>query len=205
LRVRTTPSPEMFSGELLADERIEWTGSPNPSVIFHQEDWFAIPFSMLWGGFAVFWLLSASGLWDLWSSRPDRTFHWFGFIWGTPFVLVGQYMIWGRFLYRRWRQQRTYYALTNRRAMVVANGFGGRSCSSAYFGNLPIIDKRVRSDGIGDISFGGPVTGEWQWGRHNPPRPLTFDDLDDVESAYRTAIRLNDLSHKSSTPSAWGS
>ncbi len=28
---------------------------PNPNKIFHSADWFMIPFSLLWGGFAVFW------------------------------------------------------------------------------------------------------------------------------------------------------
>src|SRR5947208_14608558 len=32
------------------------------------------------------------------------------------------------------------------------------------------------------ISFGGPVSGEWRWGRNNPPRPPTFDDIDSAHS-----------------------
>src|SRR5262245_5415004 len=127
------PPPGMFSAELLPGESVEWTGRPNPSVIFHQEDWLVIPFSLLWGGFAIFWLLAASGAWDLWSNRPDRTLHWFGVIWGTPFVLCGQYMIWGRFFYDRWQKGRTCYALTSRRALILRSGFRGRSCTSAYF------------------------------------------------------------------------
>ena len=61
-----------------------------------------------------------------------------------------------------------------------------------------MIDKRIRSNGTGDTSFGGPVTDEWQFGgRRNTPRPLTFDDLDDVGSVYSIAIRLNDQARKS--------
>jgi hypothetical protein len=72
-------------------------------------------------------------------------------------------MIWGRFVYARWKKRRTFYALTNRRALIVQNGIKGRTSSSAYFENLSVVEKRVRSDGIGIISFGGPVTGEWRW------------------------------------------
>src|SRR5260370_13938963 len=119
----TTPVPiDVFSSELIPGETLEWTGRPNPSVVFHQEDWVAIPFSLLWGGFAIFWLVGASGTWDIWMNRPHRTFQFFGLIWGTPFVLIGQYMIWGRFVYCRWEKLRTYYALTGRRALIVRGG-----------------------------------------------------------------------------------
>jgi hypothetical protein len=74
----TTPVPfNMFSPDLLTGETIEWTGRPSPAVMFHQEDWLAVPFSLLWGGLAVFWLLGASGIWDMWTNPLDRTFHYF--------------------------------------------------------------------------------------------------------------------------------
>lgn len=194
----TTSIPfNTFSSELLPGESIQWTGRPNPGVIFHKEDWGLIPFSLLWGGFAIFWLLGASGLGNFWTNRPDRTFQWFEFIWGTPFVLAAQYFIWGRFVYSRWKKQRTYYALTNRRALIVARSVKGRTASSAYFENLTVVDKWVRHDGIGSICFGGPVRGEWGWGRYNPPRPPTFDDIDDVESVYQTATQLYEQAQKS--------
>ena len=124
----TTPVPfDVFSSELLPDETVQWTGRPNPGVVFHREDLYMIPFSLLWGGFAIFWLLGASGIWDAWTQRPKHEFGLFGIIWGTPFVIVGQYMIWGRFVYQRWKKQRTYYALTNRRALIVQQGWRGRA------------------------------------------------------------------------------
>ncbi len=193
----TQISFDIFSSELLSGETVEWTGYPNPAVLFHKEDWSMVPFSLLWGGFAVFWLLGASGIWGVWMNRPNRSFQWFGLIWGTPFVLIGQYMIWGRFIHRRWKKQRTYYALTNRRALIVQVGFRGRTTSSAYFENMSMLDKWVRSDGIGSISFGGPVTGEWRWGKGNPPRPPTFDDIDNVDSVYKIAARLHEQAHNS--------
>jgi hypothetical protein len=204
----TTPIPfNAFSPELLPGETIQWTGRPNAAVIFHKEDGAMIPFSLLWGGFAIFWLLGASGIANFWTNRPDKTFQWFGVIWGTPFVLVGQYMIWGRFVYNYWKKQRTYYALTNRRAIIVENGLRGRRTSSAYFENMTIVDKWVRGDGIGSICFGGPVTGEWRSGRNNPPRLPTFDDIDRVDSVYQIAARLREQAQKpgASTSSRWPS
>ena len=194
----TTPIPfDVFSSELVPGETVQWTGRPNPAVIFHKEDWPMIPFSLFWGGFAIFWLLGAAGIANVWTNWPDRTLQWFGVIWGTPFVLVGQYLIWGRFIHRRWKKQRTCYALTNRRALIVEGGLKGRTASSAYFEAMTVVDKWVRSDGIGSISFGGPVTGEWRWGRNNPPRSPTFDDIDNVDSVYRIAAGLREQAHRS--------
>ena len=204
----TAPVPfDVFSSELLPGENDQWTGRPNAAVIFHKEDWALIPFSLLWGGFAIFWLLGASGVGDFGTKRPDRTFQWFGVIWGTPFVLIGQYMIWGRFICNYWKKQRTCYGLTTRRALIVVNGFRGRTTSSAYFENMTIIDKWVRHDGIGSVSFGAIVSGEWRWGRNNPPRPPTFDDVDSVDSVFQIAARLREQTQKSgaSTSSRWSS
>ena len=61
---------------------------------------------------------------------------------------------------------------------------------------MTIVDKWVRRDGIGSISFGAPVTGEWRWGRNNPPRPPTFDDIDRVDSVYQIAARLREQAQK---------
>ncbi|HSS99320.1 MAG TPA: hypothetical protein VLK33_19935 [Terriglobales bacterium] len=184
---------------------IEWTGRPNPAIIFHSEDWGFIPFSLLWGGFAIFWLVGASGIGDIWVNKPNQTFEYFGLIWGTPFVLVGQYMIWGRFVYEWWKKKRTYYALTNRRALIVVDGIRSKSSTSAYFEHLSLVDKQVRSDGNGRISFGGPVTGHFQWGKNNPPRPLTFDDVDDADSIFQIVARLHDKARSSPsvTSSQW--
>ncbi len=69
----TTPLPfDVFSSELLPGETVQWTGRPNAAVILHKEDWGTIPFSLLWGGFAIFWLLGASGIGNFWTNRPDK-------------------------------------------------------------------------------------------------------------------------------------
>jgi hypothetical protein len=205
----TTPVPfGIFSAELLPGETVQWAGQPNSAVVFHREDWFIIPFSLMWGGFAIFWLLGATGLGGFWSKRPEHTFEIFGAIWGTPFVLIGQYMIWGRFVYSYWRKKRTFYALTNRRALILENGLKGRVTSSAYFEGMTILDKYVRGDGIGSISFGGPITGQWRSGKNNPPRPPTFDDIDRVDSVYQIAAQLRDQTQRAGsvpTPSRWPS
>ena len=114
--------------EIVSGESILWTGQPNPGVIFHKEDVFLIPFSLLWGGFAIFWEAGVAGYWG---SGARSGAPWaFGMIWGIPFVLIGQYLIWGRFFYAAWKKKRTHYGVTNRRVLVVQNGWKRQMASA---------------------------------------------------------------------------
>ena len=85
--------------ELLSSENLLWAGRPNPGVIFHSDDWYTIPFSLLWGGFAIFWEAGVLGYWGKAQSGGPSTFM---VIWGIPFIVMGQYLIWGRFLHDAW-------------------------------------------------------------------------------------------------------
>jgi hypothetical protein len=44
--------------ELVPGESFVWAGQPKTSVVFHKEDAILIPFSLLWGGFAIVWFSS---------------------------------------------------------------------------------------------------------------------------------------------------
>ena len=59
-----------------------------------------------------------------WNGDPrHNSVSWFMAPWGIPFVLAGQYFIWGRFFVDAWLKRRTYYAVTNRRAIVLQEGW----------------------------------------------------------------------------------
>ena len=76
----------LIQHELNSSERLLWTGAPQQGLRLRPADAFMIPFSLLWGGFAIFWeygvlrqsLSQGSG-------SPDS----FMVLWGIPFVLVG--------------------------------------------------------------------------------------------------------------------
>jgi hypothetical protein len=78
--------------ESMAGESIYWTGRPNPNVVFHKEDCYIIPFSLLWGGFAIFWEAGVTGYWGY--GPKGGTPSTFMALWGVPFIVIGQYMIW---------------------------------------------------------------------------------------------------------------
>jgi len=99
-----------FQGRLLAGERIQWSGAPPGGILLAPGDALRIPFSVMWGGFAIFWewgVLHAG-------HAPD-----FFVLWGIPFVLLGLYLIVGRFFVDAWIRAGTSYAVTNQRVLIL--------------------------------------------------------------------------------------
>ena len=110
---------EGFNGELLDGEEILWSGQPRADKILSPSDFFAIPFSLLWGGFAIFWFASVIGIGTRSHSGIPFAFPLFG----SVFVLVGLYMIFGRFIFKYYSKKATYYALTNKRILIITKLF----------------------------------------------------------------------------------
>jgi len=184
-----------IQSELLSGESFVWAGQPEPSVIFHKEDAYLIPFSFLWGGFAIFWEGSVAGLWGVRDNHHQWTF---GILWGIPFVLIGQYIIWGRFLYAGWLKGRTHYAVTNRRVIVVQEGWK-RQMASAYLDSLPTLIKEGGSRGIGTLRFGPPYLTSPRnraWNSLAMGGAPVFVDIEDVDSVYKLVCDLRDRARK---------
>jgi hypothetical protein len=143
------------------DERIYWRGRPDPSVIFSPQDLYLIPFSVLWSGFFVF--SEYSGVRDGWSFNAFFT---------IPFLLVGAYIVIGRFGVKVWIRHRSYYAVTNLRAVEVKKA--GRVVREAT--PSVRVDVRPRRDGQrGSMVFArspGLNQTDWRWGRFGVPESL---------------------------------
>ena len=97
-------------GRLDQGERVLWTGRPQLGLLLRKGDLAGVPFSLLWCGFAIFWESQV-----LTTNAP-----WFFALWGIPFILVGIYLVLGRFVVDAWRRQRTVYAVTDRRALILS-------------------------------------------------------------------------------------
>jgi len=130
--------------ELMPGESLLWTGRPNPRVVFHSDDLYLVPFSLLWGGFAIFWEMGVLGYWG--NGPKGGTASAFMSLWGIPFVAAGQYMIWGRFFYDGWLKRRTYYSVTDRRVLVVQEGWK-RKTSWMYIDAIPTIEREGTTAG----------------------------------------------------------
>src|SRR5512145_2674932 len=90
---------------LSSDAKLIWTGKPKTGIVFRGSDAFLIPFSLLWGGFAVFWETNVIA-----TGAP-----FFFKLWGIPFVLVGLYLTVGRFFFDAKKRANTIYGLTSDR------------------------------------------------------------------------------------------
>jgi len=77
----------------------------------------------------------------------------FFMLWGIPFVIAGQYLIWGRFFYTAWRKKRVLYAVANLRIIVLSLPPMAKTIT-AYIDTIPVIDKEIRNDGIGTLKIG---------------------------------------------------
>ena len=124
---------------LLPAETILWTGKPNPYRLLACSDLVVIPFTLFFAGFALLWLKGSTG-----TGAPD----FFALV-GIPFVLVGQYLVWGRFIYKSWDRRRTVYAVTNQRVLILR----GASLQSVFLNQLPALNPSVRADGSGSLEF----------------------------------------------------
>jgi hypothetical protein len=134
---------EEIRSELAAGEQVIWAGQPRQGITLRGSDVFAIPFSLFFAGFSVFWMHGAA------SSGAPLPFVLFG----VPFVVVGLYLVIGRFFVEAKQRSGTYYAVTPQR-VIIRSGLFSRSVKSLPLKTLQDLSLSERTDGTGTIAFG---------------------------------------------------
>ena len=204
-RSRATIEPRAaakIQPELMSGETLQWAAMPNPGVVFHSDDWSVVPFSILWGGFAIFWESGVLGYWG--NGTKNHSAPWFFELWGIPFVIAGQYFIWGRFLTDAWLKRRTYYAATDRRVLILQEGWK-RKTRSCYLESIPEIAREGQNRGTLWLGQKLPI-----WGRRREAKQSMsrFDvdssvpvlaDIDDLDVVYRMIMDLREQARKENT------
>ena len=173
-----------------ADERLLWSGQPRRGIRLRPQDAYMIPFSLLWGGFAFFW--ESMVVFGPARGRPHggsaSGAPIFFMLWGVPFVLMGIYVIIGRFFVDAWSRERTRYAVTNER-VIIESGLFTRQTKSLQLRTLSDVSLTERAGGNGAITF-GPASfpasmfsaGGWPGsGRSGPP---AFELLENAREVY---------------------
>jgi hypothetical protein len=164
--------------ELGSDERLLWSGMPGQGIRFRAGDIFMVPFSLLWAGFAFFWEYSVN------SAGAPLLFQ----LWGIPFVLVGLYIVIGRFFLDSYQRARTYYGVTNQR-VIILSGLMSRQVKSLTLEGLDDISLSERSDQSGTVTFGpiNPMYAMWSgtsWPGMGKRLAPAFDMVDEARRVY---------------------
>ena len=177
-----------IGAEIEPNERLLWTGRPDPSkraATGIPAMIFGIPFTL----FALFWTTMASGA--IFATRnsghgtpaPLYLFPLFG----LPFILVG----FGLLLSPLWaylKAQRTMYAVTDRRAITwEENTFGGKRTVRSFGPNeIALMERRENANGVGDLVFSRERNYSYQNGRNrNTVRENGFFAIPDVRTVER--------------------
>lgn len=131
-----------FIENMLKDnEVVLWQAQPNLHKNLTKSDIFLIPFSIFWFGFCILWTILA------FSSFPVFA------LFGIPFLLIGVYLTFGRFYFKKYNKKHTYYALTNKRLLIIHKIRGERIFEST-FNTLNGINYDADKHGCGTIHFG---------------------------------------------------
>ncbi len=126
---------------LIPGENILWKGKPEKGAIFTRQDIIMIPFSIFWCGFAFFWFfgaLEAGGFFALF---------------GIPFILVGLYLVAGRFFITAHLRKNTAYVITNKKIIRKK----GKKIDMIEIATLPPMHTELHQNGCGTITFGEPT------------------------------------------------
>ena len=153
--------------ELTGGERLLWSGQPRHGLMLRASDTALIPFSILWAAFAFFW----EG--TVWKTNAP----WIFKLWGIPFVLVGIYIVAGRFVADAWMRKRTAYGVTNQRVIII-KAFRKRNIQSIALRSVPEISLSESGDGSGTITLGPALVS-----RRGPASPK-LEGIQRVRSVY---------------------
>lgn len=171
-----------IAGEMEAGESLLWFGVPRQGVTLRGSDAFMIPFSLMWGGFAVLWEATV-----LVTNAP-LLFK----LWGIPFVLMGLYITIGRFFVDSMQRAKVAYGLTSRRAIIVS-GLRARSVKSLLLKGLSDVTLTEGKESRGTIMLGpaspwGRLYGNMSWPGMPSMASPAFEMIEDAKSVY-TSLR----------------
>jgi hypothetical protein len=167
---------QLLTRELGGGEKLLWSGRPRQGLLLRPSDTLFIPFSLMWGGFAIFWETSVI--------RHGAPF--FFTLWGVPFVVMGLYLIVGRFFVDARIRERTAYGVTNERIIIVS-GLVKSSVKSLSLGTLSDISLDERDDGSGTITFGPAGTvAPFVTGRSGRQQSPAFEGIMNARSVHQT-------------------
>ncbi len=123
--------------EMSINERILWKGKPDKGNFFTTRDIFTSLVALLWIGFAVFWTHMVL--------QENSIFALIGIV----LIIVGIYLLVGRFFHMAYRRKNSRYVITNKKIMRKI----GKKVDSLSSVSLPAFHTTLYRNGNGTIIF----------------------------------------------------
>jgi hypothetical protein len=170
--------------ELEEGERLLWAGRPPQGLRLRLIDIFAIPFSLVWGGFAITWEVLAIVF-----NAPFI----FALV-GLPFVIIGFHLMIGRFFDDARERAKTFYGVTDQRAIIVLNETTRQMKSLDLEERITLKESK---NGYGSIEFADQPLSSTPRGRvaksavDKGPNPI-FEGIPDARAVYRMLMNARD-------------
>jgi hypothetical protein len=170
--------------ELLAGEKLLWTGKPKKGVVFRPVDIFLIPFSLIWCSGVLPGIKGAV----FGKDRPEL----FELLFFVPFIIAGLYSTVGRFALDSWRRANTVYGLTERR-VIIRSGLFSKSIQSININSITDMSIKEKTDRSGTITFGPTdfrtaMVDNMGWGFEKGSPKLEL--IDNVRQVYNQLLQL---------------
>jgi hypothetical protein len=176
---------------LESSEHLLWSGAPVTGIRFTLFDWFMIPFSIVWGGFSIVWeVVAISAFVDSLEGSFDPFVLIFP-IFGIPFVIIGAYMMVGRFIADARERERTYYGITDRNVIIITGK--EQNIRVLPLASLQEVMVRERRDGSGTIMLESPLAtlaldDDTSSSKTKKPEPPAITMIPNVRVAYEVLL-----------------
>ncbi len=165
--------PNLSSGE-----RLLWTGRPKTGILLRPGDRYMIPFSLFWASFAFFWEFMAIKM-----GAP-----FFFMLFGIPFILIGIYMVAGRFLVDARIRKNIRYGITPNH-IIIQSGLSGKHVRSINIRTLDDISFTEKPDGSGTILLGSEEPANTPGRNISRKNVPSLEFIPDVKRVYNIIIK----------------
>lgn len=156
---------------LLPNERVLWKGRPEKGNLIMPGDLFTSFFGLFFLGFSLFWITGVSQAGSI-----------FFILWGLPFVAVGCYITFGKYIHKAILRDKTFYVVTDKKLIIRS----GRRTTMYNAADLPPMTVRIHNNGNGTISF---TESYYRRGRHRA-NFFALENLRDVAHAQQALSQM---------------
>ena len=114
-------------------------------------------------------------------------------LFGLPFVIIGLYLLFGRFIVDALRRKKTYYGITEQRIIILV-GSGSQKVKSFDLKSFTNVSMTKKRDGSGTITFSAPQAFAAYSSNTSRPRPnwnatAVFELIQNVADVYQIILK----------------